>query len=36
MARGMTLLALRQFVPTLTDDVLARIDADLAALPAEK
>ena len=36
MARGMTLLALRQYVPSLTDDLLAKIDADLAALPAKK
>lgn len=36
MARGMTLLALRQYVPTLTDDLLAKIDGDLAALPAKK
>ncbi len=36
MASNMTLLALRQYIPTLTDDVLAGIDADLAALPAKK
>ncbi len=36
MARGMTLLALRQYIPSLTDDVLAKIDADLATLPAKK
>jgi para-nitrobenzyl esterase len=36
MARGLTLSALKQYVPTLTDDVLAKIDADLAALPAKK
>ena len=36
MASNMTLLALRQYIPTLTDDLLAGIDADLAALPAKK
>lgn len=36
MGSAMTLLALKQFIPTLTDDVLAKIDADLAALPAKK
>lgn len=36
MARELTLSALQQYVPALTDDVLAKIDADLAALPAKK
>ncbi len=36
MGRGLTLSALQQYIPTLTDDLLARIDADLAALPAKK
>ena len=36
MARAMTLSSLTQFIPTLTDDVLARINADLATLPAQK
>jgi len=36
-ARGMTLKAVQQFAPdTVTDDALAKIDADLAKLPAEK
>ena len=37
MARGMTLRAIQQFAAdTLTDKVLAEIDADLAKLPAKK
>lgn len=36
MAGNMTLLALKQYVPALTDDVLAKIDRDLAALPVQK
>ncbi|MGZ3304928.1 MAG: carboxylesterase/lipase family protein [Asticcacaulis sp.] len=35
MARGMTLPQLKQYIPTLTDDVLGKIDADLGALPAK-
>ena len=34
MARGMTLKATQQFAPSMvTDEVLAKIDADLAKLP---
>ena len=33
-ARGMTLRAIQQYVPPLTDAKLAEIDADLARLPA--
>ena len=36
MAAAMTLTALKAYVPTLSDEVMARIDADLAALPAAK
>jgi para-nitrobenzyl esterase len=36
MASGMTLIALKAYVPVLSDDVMAKIDADLAALPAQK
>jgi len=36
MAAGMTLSALKAYVPTLSDDVMAKIDSDLAALPAQK
>ena len=36
MGRGLTLSALQQYIPTLTDELLAKIDADLAALPAKK
>lgn len=36
MARGMTLKDLQQYSPDLTDQKLAAIDADLAALPAKK
>lgn len=37
MARGMTLKALQQYAAdTLTDDVLAKIDVDLAKVPAKK
>ncbi|MBB5685925.1 hypothetical protein [Sphingobium boeckii] len=37
MARGMTLKTLQQYsAETLTDDVLAKIDADLAKVPAKK
>ncbi|HSB95487.1 MAG TPA: hypothetical protein VLC91_03530 [Spongiibacteraceae bacterium] len=36
-ARGMTLQAIKPFAAdTITDDVLAKIDADLAKLPAPK
>ena len=36
MAAAMTLTTLKAYVPTLTDDVMAKIDADLAALPPAK
>ncbi len=36
MARGLTLLALQAYIPSLTDALLAKIDGDLAALPAKK
>ncbi|EGF91439.1 para-nitrobenzyl esterase [Asticcacaulis biprosthecium C19] len=36
MGRSMTLLALQADVPTLTKELLARIDADLAKLPPRK
>ena len=37
MARGMTLKATQQFAPNMvTDEVLAKVDADLAKLPAKK
>lgn len=36
MGRGMTLAALAQYIPTLTEEMMAKIDADLAALPAKK
>jgi para-nitrobenzyl esterase len=36
MAAGLTLTALKAYVPTLSDDVMAKIDADLAALPPGK
>lgn len=36
MARGMTLKAVQSFTPdTMTDEILAKIDSDLAALPQE-
>jgi hypothetical protein len=36
MARGMTLRDVQQYAPdTVTDDALAKIDADLAKLPAK-
>jgi len=36
MARGMTLKDVQQYAPdTVTDDALAKIDADLAKLPAK-
>jgi hypothetical protein len=33
---GMTLRGVQKFVPTLTDEVLDRVDADLAEIPAPK
>lgn len=36
MARSMTLPALQAYVPTLSDDVLGKINTDLAALPVKK
>jgi len=37
MARGMTLKSIQAFAPdTVTDDALAKVDADLAKLPAKK
>ena len=37
MARAMTLKSIQAFTPdTMTDEVLAKIDADLAALPEKK
>ncbi|ESQ91483.1 carboxylesterase [Asticcacaulis sp. AC460] len=36
MGRAMTLLALQAYLPALTDELLARIDDDLAKLPARK
>ncbi|MGR4863234.1 hypothetical protein [Caulobacter sp. LARHSG274] len=35
-ARSMTLKQVQQYSPDLTDEVLAKIDADLAKLPAKK
>jgi len=36
MGRSMTFGALKAYIPALTDDVLAKIDTDLATLPAKK
>ncbi len=36
MARGMTLKDTQQYAPTMTDDVLAKIDTELAKLPAKQ
>lgn len=37
MARGMTLKSIQQYAPdTVTDAALAKVDADLAKLPAKK
>ena len=37
MARGMTLKQIQSYsADTVTDDVLAKIDADLAKIPASK
>ena len=35
MARGMTLKDIQAYAPSVTDEKLAAIDADLAALPAQ-